>query len=220
MPDLGAPQNLALLPSLMANQYVPLFDGSLGSKYVATGWDGVYFHSICYPLDFSQITQPKDTGGATRSGQQVILNSLAVFGPGTYQWTGKMTYQPGTDAANQMWQGFQFHQGVANDGLIGFQHQNGVAFASVYSGGTNGVGGAGSSVSLGAQDWSSDTVFKIVWVSSASVAFYINGSLVATITTNVPSQPMMFFTEINQGSLPVSAPWLFNWVKGSSLQKL
>lgn len=125
-----------------------------------------------------------------------IYTIMKRFAGGTFEWVGKIE-APGAD--KQCFPGFlELEHGRFDEGLILLWNNEGTYYA------TTTTGGSGTSTVIAAQDWTSDTTFKIIWDKDNGnnrVRFYIDGGLVATHTgagDNVPDPtvPMSFGVEV------------------------
>jgi len=116
------------------------------------------------------------------------------FGFGTYQWKGKISNDSN---ANLMYfvGGLEWHHGRMGDGIICF-YFNGTHYKIV-----NTYNMLDTETVLTGQDWKIERTFKIEW-SSTQVKFYIDGTLKATHSTNIPQYPMCFFAESFTGGTP------------------
>lgn len=114
-----------------------------------------------------------------------------LFSPGTYEWQGKMT----NEANHYHYMGFERHHGYPSDGIICFRIGNTTYTTQCGTGGNFDGAGAVTTDNPAAQDWTVDRTFKIIWTAGTSVLFYIDGALISTINTNVPTLAMQFFIE-------------------------
>jgi len=123
------------------------------------------------------------------SGSVIELFTLRRrFGPGKYEAYGKAPASA-FDGYNTLYLfGFERHPGWADEGIIYFK----------YGGGSYNVktawDGNSTLTDIGTQDWTVDRKFTIDWTLS-KVDFYIDDSLIASHTTNIPQGPMALFIE-------------------------
>lgn len=180
--------------SLMPNRYLPLAFrmGSGNGNGVYVGNDGTYVYCGLPGSDISAYCG--------------FITPSDVFGYGTYKWTGRWT-APATHVYEIF--GFIYHQYAINDGFIGFTNYQSTPEVECAAGGTYGTGGHATYTSLPGQDWTSDTLFQIIW-QAGQVDFLINSSNVATITTDVPTMPMMHLMEVAADNIGVTNKmWMF-----------
>lgn len=70
--------------------------------------------------------------------------------------------------------------------------------------------GTATQVFPAGQDWTTERTFKILWASASSCKFYVDGTEVASITTNIPVKALPFTYAIGNGATaPASARDLY-----------
>jgi len=135
-----------------------------------------------------------------------------LYGYGTYEWIGKIK-----NPVAKTWcipGFFEKKHGWGNNGSAFFECKEGTYNTVTYDDAGNQELNA-----HGAEDWTSDTTFKIVWDAS-KVEFYTDGGLLATHSTRVPTEPAHFGIEnaiFHTGS-PASEP--FTYIKEASFKEL
>jgi len=115
-----------------------------------------------------------------------ILLTKPQYGFGTYRCYGKILLN-GTPSVLYV-MGFERHHGFFEEGIIGFFR--GTNYYNVVTA----WDGTYTITSLTGQDWTIEREFKIVWTST-QVDFYVDGSLVASHTTDIPQSELSWFIE-------------------------
>jgi len=114
-----------------------------------------------------------------------------LYGFGTYQWYG---YCKLTDLGQEYPGGFELNHGYPDDGLIVFMHIKEIGLPEHYYA-WNSYNGSSTTTEISLTgSWKTPRLFGIVW-SATAVDYYIDGTLVAHNTTNVPQASMGFFFE-------------------------
>ncbi|MCP8308913.1 MAG: hypothetical protein H3Z53_05620 [archaeon] len=128
--------------------------------------------------------------------------SLYQFGFGTYEFKGKL----GAVGANtiQYLGLFEHHHGWWAEGGIFVWNEDGEYRL------TTTWAGLSTTVVLAGQDWTKERTFRVVW-DKTKVELYVDGIKVATITTNVPQEPMALFNEVStfKPSAPAFEPTVY-----------
>jgi len=110
--------------------------------------------------------------------------TLRQFGYGIYEFKAKVS---GCDHGFEA-MALEYEHGRSNNGLVGFVLNDGnYEVWATWSGGQ-------STGTLAGQDWTSETTFKFDW-NSSRVIYYINGTSLYTISTNVPQSSMCLVGE-------------------------
>jgi len=125
-----------------------------------------------------------------------VLTLENTFGFGTYYWRAKAS-SPGSHRHHWLG-GFERHHGFPTDGMIGFWILDGTCKVMTCS------DGICEDTVFSQEDWTSERIFKIIW-SPLKVEYFLEETLLATHTKNVPKEPMNFFFEAGRigGTTPV-----------------
>lgn len=131
-------------------------------------------------------------------GHYVSMVGMYSFGYGTYQWKAKIA-NPGVNSLCAVGC-FERHHGWADEGLISLSSNQGTYLLKTSE---QGLTTPTEQTDLGAEDWTTEKTFKIIW-SASSVAAYVDDVLKATHTRAVPAEPLgnLFFEVGTPGSTP------------------
>jgi len=136
--------------------------------------------------------------GAYYEGGRVVLiarpiaNAIAHVstwkrvGYGTYEWQARIV-NPG--AEKNLYVGFGERASAFWTDAIFVFDRFGTYYFTTYK------DGVGTQTTLTGQDWTVERTFKVEW-SPGSAKLYVDGTLLATHTTNVPDVKMVRFIEI------------------------
>jgi len=126
--------------------------------------------------------------GQERNFSIYSINKL--FGYGTYEWTAREERNGNGDRQTFLG-GFERHHGRPTHGIIMFwSNETGTHIFETSDGKSS------KQTTLPPQDWTVNHTFKVQWTANY-VKGYVDNSLVATHTTEIPvNMQMAFFTEV------------------------
>ena len=130
----------------------------------------------------------------TTIGQYPQVISLTAFGPGTYEWKVRIV---GPEEDKIFWVGFgeEWSSNNATASIMVFRIGDITAFGTT-------VGGYCTITDISAYiDLTNLTTLKLIWISGASAALYVDGLIAATHITNIPSIPLYTFIEVHHSSV-------------------